>query len=406
MSRFNVRFFFLILILNSPCLFAQAMDADSLKSIEKQVLSLDDTDLEILAKSRKLILQKIKDNKIAEVQDVIIYLNNKFDGRYVIKFWDVEKYLLGYIIGDLDLVLEARTDINRSNEDINQMIQPPRDLMVNKLENYCRQNIARIQDSIEGSNKEEYEKEFLRLFIKYILGPADRSTQDDMEFQKELNQLADEYLTRNAYSPYNPIVREYIRVVYKSSDWGYGFDFHTGYLQLKDNIQSYFKDMLPLGVAFEGSYKDLSAYLRLTFAVAGKVKKSFEHHGIWREGLKMGLGIPELSCGYNLLGNSSGKLVPFAGISYVEFSPPEIERKKAGNDVKLGYFSYVYGVNLDWKIGSMPQRLSSPNELFYFIVKFRISCNRCFDPSKITSGTIINFNIGIGGYGRKYHRDL
>ena len=107
--------------------------------------------------------------------------------------------------------------------------------------------------------------------------------------------------------------------------------------------------------------------------------------------------------------NDRVKLAPFAGIGGVIFSPTEndIKNEPFLQDVEVGGFSYMAGMNLDIKLGKRQndRNISFNSEGFGFI-RLRYSyCSPRF--SQIHDGITGNMHyitIGIGAFGRSVKR--
>lgn len=149
------------------------------------------------------------------------------------------------------------------------------------------------------------------------------NTEEEKElYWKEMNLQSDEYIMTFKGSEFDPFVRQNLRYVIATSDWGWGIDFSTGYLNLPGTIGRYMTDYGLLSMGLETSYKNIYGCIRLDIGAAHGVRKEFYYNGRWNEGLKIlhtGFtleGGPILSLGNNFY------FTPEIGISYMDFSPP------------------------------------------------------------------------------------
>ena len=64
------------------------------QDIENEILNYSDTDIQIINKSRKLILDKLYEKDLEKVKEALNYLDEKFDTSKVITLWETEEDML------------------------------------------------------------------------------------------------------------------------------------------------------------------------------------------------------------------------------------------------------------------------------------------------------------------------
>jgi len=381
---------------------------DTLKAIEQEILSRPDTDMEILAKSRQMISDRVRIGEAAKIADLVTYLDSKFSGKRILPLWPSERYLLSYWTRHYSYILDTERLNAVDTADYSRMIVPPRDMLYQDL---CEQSLARkatLKEAIAAADLKPSDSEFLLLFFDFLVaanpGPAVR---------KELNQGADAYLSHFPDSPYTGFVRQNIRFVLRESEWGFGLDLGVSSGLFSGNVKTTFEDHAALVLGFDAARRDLIAsadlitYLRIYLGVGSKVRSAFEYEGKWQKGLRLDVIIPELSVGAAVLENSFLQVAPFAGISGILVSPPEEDRTIAGNDVNLDMFSYSFGLNVDWKIAKSSIPVLSESENSYWSVRTRITYTAPFSaPQPMFQGSIVALTMSVGMFGRPVIRDL
>lgn len=374
-------------------------------SIEKEILSFEDTELEIIIKSRKLIKFKLADGDLNKAEEIVDYLETRLDINKTVSLFPEEQLLLELIFHDYAKVIDLFWDNLKYFEtgyySLEGKIYPPNDWLYLTLKDYILNNSQDLKEQLYNAQIKDQEKEFIWLFTSWFL--YDENSQENYEY---INDQADLYLAKypeSSQSTYAEFIRTYIRYVYTLGNFGYGFDFFSGYGKFDGKLNEYFTSNVPIGVGFEISYKDIIFYLRDYIGVACKVRKEFEYKELWKKDLKQNVYMAEISVGYSLFENRKIKFTPFAGISGMAICPPEAIRKEEGNDVELNFsLAYDLGLNVDIKL----QRGSGiQNE--HWILRFRsgYSMPNFKRLDEQFSGSMFYLNIGFGGYFRPIVRD-
>ncbi len=386
----------------------QDTSADSARAIEREILSRPDTDNEIVAKSREMILDRLRAGDIAKVAEVIAYLDHRFQSRQILPLWPVERFLLAYWTHQYTEILDPPLLDSLDTSVYRDQVLPPDDLLSRDLIDLSRSRRTVLRAAVLASDRSREEQAFLTIFLGYLLTERTFAAPD-----QPLNDAADEFLGQYPESRYAGFVRSRIRVVFREGEWGYGFDIGGGTAlpggALGDRISDGGSLTLGLDVARReavGSV-DIVGYFRLLFSLGSSVLAPFEYNGTWKRDLSLTTMVPEFSVGPVVVENRWIQVTPFAGVSGMLIAPPENERAKPGNDVSVNLFSATGGVNIDWKIARGNLVISSPFENAYWFVRTRISYTAPLStPDPMFRGSVIAITLSVGGFGRPIARDL
>lgn len=379
---------FTILILSYSQTVAQVKD--SLRNIEEEILSVEESDLEILSKSRKLLIMKLNDGNFEKAAEIKSYLDNKFAGRKIILFYPVEEFLLNYWISDLSPNLDTAALNKITGEGYQNFIEPPDDLFFSDLLYFSYNSLEFVRDEIKTSAFTAEEKDFLNIFLEYLIS-------FDPEFnitQERLNELCNKFIEAYPYSIYSEFIRQNIRYVVQFSDYSFGFDLSVGGGNFGKRISSQFNNPINFGIGFDLKYHNILLNSRIMINGLS-VKKEFEYYGIWEKDLDLTLVIPEISFGYLAVASEDIKIAPYAGISGLLFGVPENEDGYKAADVELNEFSYTTGLNFDFKVAESFVNEYSPSFQEWY-VRFRLGVTNPVNPHRpIFEGPLYTLTIGI-----------
>ncbi|MBK8946669.1 MAG: hypothetical protein IPM32_15555 [Ignavibacteriae bacterium] len=396
MKPFFISFFFILIFTSS--FFSQ--------DIEKEILNYNDIDIQIIGKSRKLIIDKLKEGDFNKVREILNYLDNKFDTSKVIVFWDTERWQIEYLINNLSYILNSSKIFKHSSyEYLNTKLQAPQDLIWQEIKELTKSKYSELQNNIEVSLLNNEEKDLLNLTLNYLV-------QDEVErkiTQENVNSQADIFLEKYKYSSYTYFVRNYIRFVYKFSDWAYGYGIDLGFGSFTDGTIHYIKSYLPLGMQLDLYYKDFVSSLRFSAGVISKVKQEFEYIGIWKKDLKLNIYHAELSLGFPIMYFSNLRVNPYAGVALGNISPPSEVAKEDGNDVDLGTeFGFVFGFNTTISFSSTVNKFDDFSLFGDWLlnIRFGYSTVSFKDRNPLLNGNTYFITLGFGGISRSLFRDL
>lgn len=392
--KFEIILFFLFMVLR---LVGNAQ-TDNLR---KEILAFRDPDAELIANGRKMIVAKLEEGDKAKVSELVLYLENLHDQDHWV-FYTVEKWMLRYWTGEYDRIADEVLNPDTSwMYQPHHPIRPPEDLLAKKVIEQLRQERHQVIKEIENSSISQMDIEFHKLNFDCIVRSRDQGISLD-----SMNVSADRFLQRFPKSPYEAFVRQNIRYVFKPSKWGFAAEFFSGYGAFKDALAKSFKNNVPIGVAFDVSYKRFILYLR-DYIGFSKTRDTLRFKsGVWQKDAQVRVFLPEASIGYVLLDNRFIKLAPFAGMTTASISPTEYDRNQLAeyDGVGLDFTrSYTLGVNLDVKLGK--NRGGEGGEFTF--VRLRYGYNKPEFAWKYGryNGDIHYVTIGFGGFSRRTLRD-
>jgi len=173
--------------------------------------------------------------------------------------YPIEQSMINYWLGqynEIDSeVLKYTGDYFRKND---KKLRPLADLLFEKIKSYLKSHEQEQISQIERAKLSEEQKEFLKINLTFLSSDYKRSAP----LQDTLNELTSDFLTKYPHSKYENYLREQIRWAFKPTNWGYGFEFFTGYGVFTKTLSNQFKNNIPVGVAFEMMYKKYAFYLR------------------------------------------------------------------------------------------------------------------------------------------------
>lgn len=365
-------------------------------SLEQEILSHPETDAVVLGKSRAVLLESLQSEDTAKARKVLQYMERKFDSKRLIVLYQPEHLLVAYWLGDYPRILSfART--YDAGEPVLERIAPNPDQFYEDLIDLSRSNEGKLRMNIRRSALAPHERDFALLLLTDILG-RERGDQLQQEaFQRKLNEDADVYLNSYANSEYNPYVRKYIRFVMVKSDLGYGFGLSLGYLGLPPALSHNLNDYALMSLSFEGAYKLAYAYIGLDIGFAHEVANAFEYNGSWPKGLSIMHTSGTLAFGPMLELGSGFLVIPTAGISYMDFSPPETEKEETGSDVSLSFGAWAIGASFRIPLGG---------EEGSTCITINASYRKAMTDIDLAKGGYTSLTIGFGVFGRQEKRDL
>jgi hypothetical protein len=376
------------------------------QDIENEILNYSDTDIQIINKSRKLILDKLYEKDLEKVKEALNYLDEKFDTSKVITFWETERWLIEFLTLNFDYILSSSKHFKPSPYSSYQYkLLPPQDLLQTELLELGSLRYNNIRDAISLNNYNKEEKDLLNLTLNYLL----ISDKEDGINQENVNSQANLFLNNYKYSPYSHFVKNYIRFAYKLSDWAFGYGFSIGYGSFNGGIKDYIRSYMPLGFEIDLYYKTIVSSLRFSAGVLSKVKQEFEYKGLWKKDLKLNIYHAELSIGYPMTYVSNFRINPYFGLSIGNISPPSAVAEEEGNDVDLGTeVGMVLGLNATINLSSSSQFLGEKTFISDWVLNIRIGYSTVSYESRNSSldGNTFFINFGVGGLTSSLIRDL
>jgi hypothetical protein len=389
-------------------LTAQEQIRDTVRSLEQQILLRRDVDADLIANSRGMLLERVRAGETAGVAELFTFLDQRYRNSRMLPLWPGERILLYYWMHDYRPILDPAYLDQIDTADFNRFIIPPRDLLFNDLKQYTLEHMESARAPIFAAQLAPDETDFLQIFLHFITKNA-----GDTKAQDWLNESASAFLQQFPTSKYAPFVRRKIRLVYRLSDWGYGFSLGFGSGFVGGNMSALFQDPGAMDIGFDLFRSKLIAdmdavfYLRAFLGLGSESKQEFLYNGTWKKGLRLTAMIPEASVGLIIMNQDIVQVVPFVGISGILIEPPEEDRKLFGNDVSLDMSSYSFGLNVDWKLSSGQMNITGISEEAYWYLRSRVTYSAPFSPpDRRFAGNIVTVTVSIGGFGRSIVREF
>jgi hypothetical protein len=369
--------------------------------VSREILQHKPTPLEIIIKGRTYVAEELIAGNKQKTKELFLYLVGQEDSMEVFPFYSGEKMLIYYWLGDFDNVLKI---INGGDSLLYNKIKPPADGVANKLIQYARLRRDSIRQSIDKVLIIDLQtKAFLKLkYDDLIIGEFSDITQDS------LNKDADAFLSKYPNSRYENYIRSRIRFVYKLSNWGLGFEFFSGYAILTKDLTHYFSNPIPIGVAFDIQYKNISVSLRDYLGITQTINPVPFPKGVWPKGETSIAFIPEISFGYIVLDNTHFKCAPFVGLAGTDISPNSQDKEYEGLGLSFTR-TYTVGTCFDWKFQTPKKTANNGYKnpgVWMARIRYAYSLPQFDQKYSGFSGNIHNITIGISGFTRPYKRSF
>ena len=396
--------FLIIMFLLTPCYLSGQRD-----SIQKAIMNYGDSKSVLISKGRSLLLDKFLEEDFIKIKEIKDYLISEVANNDYAVFYPLEYWLILYWTREYNELIEVIKETDSLElASFQKKIKPLNDLLFTKVRDKSRESKAFLIGSVSNSELKPVDKEFLKMNLNFLLSGEDYTLID----QDYLNNQADDFLNDFPDSDYEEFTRKYIRFKYRASNWGMGMDFFTGYGIYTGSLSDAFRNHVPIGIAFDISYKRLTLYLR-DYISFNKSKLDISYpEVIWPEGSRAQVFLPEASLGYVVADSKKLKLTPFAGISAADISPSTADEEDDPGleDVGLEYTTtWTVGLNLDLKMSAFRSPLASTGgtEQNYWFIRFRYAFNLPQFTGKYPGfdGNIHYLVIGVGGFGRRMKRD-
>lgn len=376
--------------------------------IQNEILNYSDSKSELIVKGRRLLLDKFLVGDYEKVRELKDYLKWAVENQDYVAFYPIEYWLILHWTQEYTELIDHVVGFDTPEiAQFKRKMIPPYDLLFEKIRHQSRVSELQLQAAIYKSNMEDVEKDFLSMHLKYILADTDypQITQDS------INAVADAFLSAYPKSKYEDYTRKFFRQKMVVSNWGFGFEFFSGYGILSGNLDNKFRTQVPFGVAFDIEYKRAVLYLRDYIGIS-KTREDIPYsRGIWERGSQVRVFLPEASLGYVALNSPRLKIAPFAGIASTDIGPTQVDLTNNPDlkEVELEFTTtYTLGINVDIKLGrsKMPIVTLGAEENYLFL-RLRYAYNLPqFERSYAgMDGHMHYLTVGLGGFGRKIKRD-
>lgn len=378
-------------------------------SILKAIVNFGQSKSVLIANGRQLLLDSFMNDDFEKVREVREYLVTSVADDDYIAFYPAENWLLLYWTGEYNKLTGSIAAFDSAAiASFTHKIKPQEDLLYTKVRLRSVESREKLMKSVQSADLSDADRYFLCMNLDFLLSDDQAMTVT----QDSLNNAADIFLEDYPGTAYEEYTRKYIRIKYIPSKWGMAFEFFSGFGISTGQLPDYYKNNVPIGVAFDIMYKRFALYLRDYIGFSKTTQDMFYSEGVWNKGSQVRVFVPEASLGYLLTDNRIFSLAPFAGISGVDFSPTEYDLN--GNpdleQFELGFSTaYTFGLNVDFKLArsGMPMVSYYGPEQAYWFLRVRYSYNIIgFEKKYSVDGNMHCITIGIGGLGRKMKRDI
>lgn len=355
---------------------------------------------EIIAKTRRLLLDKFVENDLVRVKVIKDYLLS-FDDENYITLYPQEYWLLSFWTHEYKDILET---ISKTDTLIKQRnrIPPSKDFLNLKLIEKSKDSLTSLENTIYTSSLPAEEKDFLVIHLKFL---ADENYYEN-DNQEQLNHLADLYLKNYPSSPYNSFVKKYIRKKFSSSKYGGGYSFSSGTKVFTRTLNDYFKMPVLIGFSFDISYNKFYYYLDASVGFSKTKKTVSSQNAVWHYSSKATTGLAQLGMGYTVADNKIVKLVPYIGIGVLGISADSTKNYPELKNLQVPTkFCTSVGLNADFKI-SKPKNQSrysyqQKSEQYTFLrLGYSYSLINPKNQYVDYSGNVHRIVIALGIYGR------
>jgi len=387
----------IILLLFSTNLYGQN------DSIKKAILNQAETKSVIISKGRTLLLDKFVKGDYESVKKIIKYLDDETKESGYTAFYPAERWLLLYWTENYNEIIKDASNFDKDSflADFQSKIKPAYDLLPSAVVNKTANSTGILETYIKNSKLNQMDKDFLTMHLNSLLVGVKGYKND----QNIINDMTDVFLQKYPKSKYENFVRAIIRDKMIPSDWALAYEFFSGYGKFTDDLDKHFSKNIPIGIAFDVSYKKWNLYLR-DYIGFSKTRYDIPYKSTtWGKGKQANIFIPEISLGYTVLDNKLVKMSPFAGFSGLGISSVknDIEKNSKLEDVERWTTTYVLGLNFDFKIKNVKSRYN--NGYLYIRLRYSYALPN-FDKKYNNYGGNVHFiTIGIGQLGRFMKRD-
>lgn len=413
----------LLLMLSLPPI-ARAQEAlpllpDSLRQMESEMLASPESEAEVLAKCRRFLAAELRQGNLDRIRAAAAYIQYRFDNENWVAFDDDERLLLSYWTGNtravLDYALPQETQPDSLVRHYRQYQYRKRhhwqvemrflehDSLSQILMTESVANQLSLRAALNTSSLAAADKAFLELFLEFLLvKKVDSDYRLVSRSQAAVNAKAEAYLAAYPESPYCDFTRNVIRIVYRTGDWGFGYDISLGALFPNDKFSPYFKSSVLVGFGAEVTYQDWVVTARINTGSNVRTKIPFSYDGDWRQDLHLTVFLPELSFGVNVVDNSLLKVMPFLGLNMVDIEPQSKVKEEEGLDLRLLQVGGTLGLNLDFKIRDGQE--ISPKTENYYSLRFRASYTQAGGVDAF-AGSLVSVSVSFGGFFRAAVRE-
>jgi len=370
--------------------------------------------LEIINRSRRMIIDKFQEGDIKTVEEITNYLLNdkSFEGyiplhfseRFLILLWTREYTELFRQIRIVDSINNIQLqDPKNLDEKIFGMwaryIYPAKDFLYDTLKSKSRNSANYLRNEFNKAPLTRQEKDLLEMVLIRF------SNEHSAELQDSLSTLAEAYIQNYPGDITLPYVRQVFRVRFiekKTSSMSLFIGSNTPTAPMSDN----FNDMFSFSLDFK-LYVARSIIFGSFGGCIGSNKSVIEDNGIsLQSGYSFSLLRILAGYGYDIINSKNFSLYPTVDIGYTWFNLDSSKQYSLENFDRKS-FSYSPGFILEYRFSAKYPDIYSyyPNSFFGFLISFNYNYLMHSNTDHIL-GNMHRFGIGLGMHFKRRYRDL
>lgn len=405
------------ILLFALLLFCNNAAFSQVDSLEEQIRNYEPVKPELIMKGRAMLTDLFPDGERQKTIELIAYLTELEKKGFTV-FSSMERIFIGYWTSNYPQILN---EIYRSNP---QVIYPPvshnsrypdyddyamPDDLLNVLRAATVQKFDSLLWNVKASFLPDDSKEFLALYLKYIL----RSHSELNISADSVDSEAKTFLENYPESVHAAFAKRFtLPASVEKKPMAIGFEFAPAGVNVRTGaLSENFTNAYALALGMEFYIKRVVIYTRMVgdFAKTAVNIPVISDSLFWPRDLSANFFNFHGAAGYLVVDKNKMRLAPFAGIAYTSVSVIEDDWRKYPwlEDFKLKTYSYVFGVNYDFLV----KRKSSPSGNFYYPNYYRTPSSGWFLRATYTcyypqfemkyndyGGVINSITISFGGF--------
>ncbi|MDO9153495.1 MAG: hypothetical protein Q7U47_07300 [Paludibacter sp.] len=189
---------------------------------------------------------------------------------------------------------------------------------------------------------------------------------------------------------------------YTKKDVGYGFGAGFGNSIFTGELNNYFSPAFNFVYGFDFSYKKSNLFLNATLGGNRVMRNLSVNEGNLYKGQQTTYAIGDLTYGYTLTNNSKLRLIPFAGIGFMEFAGVN---RDTDTRISLNSLCPVLGLTADYKfkkyMNLIPDQFIGAREFVDLVLRGRLYVARA-DYNPNLQGYSVNLTVSVYGLGSMF----
>ena len=221
----------------------------------------------VIEKKRTLLLKEFEAGNMIEVSNMIKKYKKEFDDKRYKFLTFQEECLLYYWLKDFSYLKDTVSNLDKDYIVLLNLKQTPEDSLRNILMNKILEDKKSIETDILSSNLHQEDKDFLVLYLSYLLKPENfgHKAKASKEFIKKYKKTQYKSLIENnmQYTP-NELFKNYYYKIQLGLSFGYGV--------LSEKFNEDFSNIFIGSLDCDFRHRDFLLSLRLSFG-SNKTKK-------------------------------------------------------------------------------------------------------------------------------------